>query len=337
MEQLTYRFSLDTHKNGIQRVLQGFETGDSKARAVEITLVENSETYELTNNITAMLYIEGIDIPRACDIEDNKISYVFQNEDITSEGNYECQVKIIETSVHGAERVIMAPRFSIEAWESNADDTPAEESDAFTALENAISKAIAAYNARITSFEFSDDFSLTVIYGLAEDGMQIVYTTDIFKNAVSQMQPTIEVGNVTEGDEVSVVNSGTATNVVLDFTLAKGTPGPAGETGPAGPPGAEGVSVQHGEFFEEGIKLIIDLDENYPASGGGEGGGLTPADVEKITADYIEAHKDELKGDRGPKGEQGNDGSDYVITTADYDAIADVVIRRLPQAESEAY
>ena len=334
MEKFIYRFTLDAHKNGIQKTLQGFETKEGFGREIEVSLVENSKTYNISDNVVALLYIEGDSQPKKCEIEEDKITYVFLPGEITTEGTYNCQIKLIEISANGAESVLLAPRFAIEAWATLADDYGAIHSSGFNALEDAIAKAEATFKARMTSFEFSDDFILTVKYGLTEEGMQIEYVTDIFTNAIKEMHPTIRVGTVTEGDEVAVENVGTDINAVLNFTLAKGTPGPQG---PQGIPGAEGVAIQHGETRHDGIKLIIDLDEDYPSSGGGEGGGLTPADVEDIVATYVTNHKDELKGDRGPKGEQGNDGSNYEITTADYDAIADVVIRRLPQSESEVY
>lgn len=89
--------------------------------------------------------------------------------------------------------------------------------------------------------------------------------------------------------------------------------------------------------------------------------------IDTEVASYVEEHKSELKGDKGDagsagangiscthswsgttltvtsasgtssadlKGAKGDDGDDYVITSADYDAIATVVLNRLPSAES---
>ena len=36
MEKIIYRLTLDTHKNGIQKTLQGFETADKIARRIAI-------------------------------------------------------------------------------------------------------------------------------------------------------------------------------------------------------------------------------------------------------------------------------------------------------------
>lgn len=97
------------------------------------------------------------------------------------------------------------------------------------------------------------------------------------------------------------------------------------------------------------------------------------ADIDREVEAYVTAHKDELKGKDGytpvkgkdyfdgedgytpQKGKDyfdgkdgktpvkgvdyfdGKDGKDYVITEADYSAIADVVLEKLPQAESEEF
>ncbi len=60
---------------------------------------------------------------------------------------------------------------------------------------------------------------------------------------------SIEVGTVTTGaagTDVEVVNSGTDTEVVLDFTIPRGATGAAGSTGATGPPGADGEDGNDG-------------------------------------------------------------------------------------------
>lgn len=57
---------------------------------------------------------------------------------------------------------------------------------------------------------------------------------------------TIKVGNVSKGDEASVVNTGTPQNAVLDFVL------PKGDTGPQGPQGVQGVQGIRGAQGPQG-------------------------------------------------------------------------------------
>lgn len=319
MEKLTYRFTLDTHKPGIQRVLQGFETADSLARAIEVTLTEGSESFNFTNNITAMLYIKGIDIPRACEIEDGIISYTFQNADITEEGTHECQIKIIETSIKGAKRVIASPRFEVEAWESHVSDVPAEATDAFTALEMTTAKAVAAYDARITLFEFDENFVLTVKYGVNEDGTQVVYTSDVFKNAIERIQPTITIGNVYDSNEVKVVNRGTVTDLILDFYLKRGERGFTGMTGPKGDTGAQGPT---GRTATVTVGTVTDGDH---------------ASIINVGTDNDAVFNIVLpRGERGPQGDKGADGTSFTIKGL-YATFSDLIAAHPTGSAGEAY
>ena len=58
MERITYRITLDAHKNGIQRTLQGFETADNMARRISVNIMSKGDTYEIpSNNVTALIYV----------------------------------------------------------------------------------------------------------------------------------------------------------------------------------------------------------------------------------------------------------------------------------------
>lgn len=319
MEKLIYRFSLDAHKNGVQKTLQGFETSDSYIRGIEVSLTENSESFDLGNNVTAMLYIEGQDIPRACEIEDGKITYTFQASDITAEGSYNCQLKVIATSVKGAEKVLVSPRFAIEAWESMTNDSIAEATDVFTALEIAVAKADATYKARMTSFAFDDDFVLTVKYGLTEDGYQVVYVTDIFTRAIASIQPTVEVGNTYESNEMKVVNTGTNTNMVLDFFLKRGERGFTGVKGDKGDKGDIGPigrtsTINIGNVTEGSIPSVINVGTDTDA-------------IFDITLP---------KGDKGDKGDKGADGTSFTIKGL-FATYADLISAHPTGADGDAY
>jgi len=132
----------------------------------------------------------------------------------------------------------------------------------------------------------------------------------------------------------------------------------------------DGVVVSETEPVEKKATLWINPNENFGTGGGGDvyidptltkagwaadakvvgdrltgintslSQKVTQAECETTVQNYVTTHKAELKGDKGDKGDKGADGtngSDYVITSADYDAIANVVIGKLPMAESEEY
>lgn len=159
MERIKYRITLDTHRTGIQRTLQGFETADKMARSIAINLVAGGDSYEIpTDNIVAMMYVVTPNAAEpsinACSIEDNTV--IYDVLPIVEEGITEMQLKIIETGIDGAKKVLASPRFAVEVTEGIADDDDAEQSTTFTALEDAIAKANGVYNARLTKVEIDE-------------------------------------------------------------------------------------------------------------------------------------------------------------------------------------
>lgn len=83
---------------------------------------------------------------------------------------------------------------------------------------------------------------------------------------------TVAVGTVTSGETASVVNSGTATDIVLDFVIPKGDKGDTGEQGPVGPEGPVGPQ---GPVGPEGP-----VGPQGPAGPAGEGGTANYEDLQ---------------------------------------------------------
>ena len=167
MERITYRITLDTHKNGIQRTLQGFETADNMARRIAVNLVAGSDTYEIPlDHVVAMVYVTTPSATEPsineCIIEDNTI--IYDVLPIVEEGITEMQIKLIETRANGAKSVLLAPRFAVEVAESGSDDSGAEQTTTFTSLENAIAQAKEVYNSRLIRVEITEDCTFRAYY-----------------------------------------------------------------------------------------------------------------------------------------------------------------------------
>lgn len=182
MERIVYRITLDTYKTGIQRTLQGFETADNMSRRISIGLVAGSDTYEIpSDHVTAMIYVTTPNSTEPsineCVIEDNTI--IYDVPPIVTEGITEMQVKLIETRLDGARSVLVSPRFAVEVIASGTDDDGAVQTTTFTALEDALAKAKAVYDARMVRFEITEDCHIIVIYA---DGT--VYENDFFHEAM---------------------------------------------------------------------------------------------------------------------------------------------------------
>lgn len=228
MERITYRITLDAHKTGIQRTLQGFETGDKMSRRIAMNLVASGDTFEIPfDHVTAMMYVTQPDAKEpsinACTIEDNTIIYDILPTDIATEGITEMQFKIIEGRPDGARKVLLSPRFALEVSASNADDESVEQTTTFTALEDAVAKAKSVYDHRLMSIEMRADYALVVTYA---DGT--IYESDALKyafeygdgiiiNAESMLRKTTEQANLAKSYAVG----GTGTRAGEDTDNAK--------------------------------------------------------------------------------------------------------------------
>ena len=184
MERIVYRITLDAHKNGIQRTLQGFETGNNMSRQIAINLTASGDSYDLPlDHVVAMMYVVTPSATEPsinnCVIDGNTILYDVHPTDIAEEGMVEMQLKLVNTRMDGARSVLVSPRFALEVTESNASDEGAEKTTTFTALEDAISRANEVYNSRITRVEIAVDGMFLVHYA---DGN--VYENDFFKRVL---------------------------------------------------------------------------------------------------------------------------------------------------------
>lgn len=184
MERIVYRITLDAHRNGIQRTLQGFETSDKMSRRIAVNIMASGNTFGIpTGNVVTMMYVTTPEATEPsineCAIEGNTI--VYDVLPIVEEGLTEMQLKLIETGIEGAKSVLMSARFAVEVTKSNADDSSAEQSVTFTALEHAIARADAVYNARLERIELDKDCTFRAYYA---DGS--VYENDSISNALNK-------------------------------------------------------------------------------------------------------------------------------------------------------
>lgn len=169
MEQITYRITLDTHRNGIQRTLQGFETADNMSRRIAVNLVAGSDTFEIPlDHVVAVMYVTPPDTTEPsvneCTIENNTVIYDVLPADIAVEGITEMQLKLIAGDTVGAKSVLVAPKFALEVSQSNASDDGAEQGATFTALENAIISSKAVYNSRLVRVEVDSECMFRAFY-----------------------------------------------------------------------------------------------------------------------------------------------------------------------------
>ena len=122
---------------------------------------------------------------------------------------------------------------------------------------------------------------------------------------------TIQVGQVTVGDSVSVTNSGTESAAVFDFTIPQGAPGKDGTPGKDGAPGADGAPGKEGPPGEAagfGTPVVTVDGTSGTPSATVEASG---PDTAKVFTFHFSGLKgaDGAPGQAGAPGEQGEPGA----------------------------
>lgn len=158
MEQIIYRLTLETHKGGIQKTLQGFKTEDKLSRKLCLYITDDGKPYEIPEDVMALVYIKpyGSSEPsiEEATINENCIEYTVMP--ITVEGIADVQVKLIETDTEGAKSVLMSASFALEVENDGMSDADAEQQPVFTALEQAVARAKETYDSRLLRVEFDE-------------------------------------------------------------------------------------------------------------------------------------------------------------------------------------
>lgn len=189
MERITYRKTLDVHKNGVQFILQGFDTADNMSRVVEISLMASGDTIDFpSERLVAMMYVTTPNATEPsineCTIKDNKV--VYDVLPIVEEGITYMQLKLIGTSPEGATSVLATPKFAVEVSKSSTSDEGAEQTTTFTALEDAVAKAKGVYDERLLRVEVTETCIFKAYYA---DGT--VYETDALKECLLHGNATL--------------------------------------------------------------------------------------------------------------------------------------------------
>lgn len=79
---------------------------------------------------------------------------------------------------------------------------------------------------------------------------------------------TVRVGTVTQGSVANVINSGTESDLVLDFTIPKGDKGDTGAMGPAGPAGSNGSNGEAATIIPGTVTMLGYNEQPYVTNSG---------------------------------------------------------------------
>lgn len=222
MEKITYRKTLDVHKNGTQFLLQGFENADNLSRVVEISLMQSGDTVDFpTENVSAWMYVyipgeeDNPDI-QECKLDGNKI--VYEVPKISKAGITTMKLKIIETDINGIRSVLASPSFGVEVSESNMGDDGEGVREKFTGIETLIAEAKKAYDERIVRIDLDEDGIFRAYY--ADD--RIVYESDALRNIYSNEANALYYKQLAEAFAEKAKASAERSEEVLDEVVKHG-------------------------------------------------------------------------------------------------------------------
>lgn len=136
----------------------------------------------------------------------------------------------------------------------------------------------------------------------------------------SAYSPQVDVSEIEGGHEVAITYkapSGLTTDTFDVMDGEDGLQGPKGDTGPRGEPGVKGDKGDKGDTGATGPQ--------GPKGDKGDTGATGATGPQGPKGDTGATGPQGPQGIQGPQGEQGPAGEDYVITQADYAAIAEVV------------
>lgn len=248
MNQSNYWISLDINKIHSQLTLslkQG-ETG----RKIHISLTEDGRPYQISEGCYAYLQARKNDsvnpMSHSCTVENNKIVYSVQPETTSTIGRVDCE--IVLCSADG--QMIISASFSINIYHT----VYTEIEEANEAEKTVLSTLIASVQSKLEDGEFDAGFGeMNVTTTTGEEGTEasvkvtpdenssnkaknfnfefVIPKGDRGEQGIQGIQgekgdfATVKIGTVTTGKpntKAVVVNSGTPSEAVLDFTLPIG-------------------------------------------------------------------------------------------------------------------
>lgn len=296
---------LNIRKGGTQAEIR-LVSGDSDSRTVEISLVADGRPVDITE-LDALIHVlgesgKGND---EClkDEENNRFVYTFPRGCFPEAGEYKCELKVLSTSLEGAQAVLYTPKFCVVAdralFEAESDENVPEST--FTDLENLFSSTVAARKAAndaATEAQEAAEEAQNQAKSAFSAASSAMGAANIASTVAQSIERKAENGDFNGKDGMDARHEWNGT--VLTITSANGTSssdlkGEKGETGGKGERGEDGgyYSPRIVQSEEEVFYFVFDgSDQNMPT---------IPSKRVVLPV-----------GPQGPQGPQGEPGKDAV-------------------------
>ena len=155
MEHVEHRIKLDLMKAGLQGQVI-VKKADSDSRKINIFLSSAAGPYNMKDITSAILRAEKPDgkvMFNSCTVCEDRLEYIITTQTIAATGTVTCEITLMSSSG----QVLVTPQFEIIVADIIYSDTEIESTNEYTALEEAIKKAVALKDGTTFTPSVSDE------------------------------------------------------------------------------------------------------------------------------------------------------------------------------------
>ena len=155
MEHVEHRIKLDLMKAGLQGQVI-VKKADSDSRKINIFLSSAAGPYNMKDITSAILRAEKPDgkvMFNSCTVCEDRLEYIITTQTIAATGTVTCEITLMSSSG----QVLVTPQFEIIVADIIYSDTEIESTNEYTALEEAIKRAVALKDGTTFTPSVSDE------------------------------------------------------------------------------------------------------------------------------------------------------------------------------------
>lgn len=261
--------------------------GETGARRIAVRLVSGAVPYNAGAGVSAQLYAkkpDGTTLYNAASVEGSTVWIDLTSQITATAGTVRCALSLVDAD----ENLLHSPEFSLTVEDCVYDGEAVESEDEFTALTTALAGVTALQSVWTNAAASAQDGeTANAAVTVGEDGVSFQFT--IPKGDKGDAGVSLTVGTTTTGEagsDASVVNTGTASDPVLCFTLPRGAQGETGAQGQQGVQGATGPQGAQGVQGEKGDPGDVSTVNGVSPNAQGNV-TLTPGDIGAAHADVF--------------------------------------------------
>lgn len=265
MQKLEHSIILDLLRGGVQDSIE-VKKGEVGSRRIIACLVNGSRPYYPDENITVQLRAlkpDGTELYNGAVIDGAVATIDITSQIVSAAGTVECQLSFTDEE----NNLLFSPRFDIIVEECLYSDSAIESTNEYSVLTEAIT-SIGALETKWSTATATAQSGKSAAAEVTVTGEGVSFDFTLPKGEKGDAGVSVSVGTTETGEagtQVSVTNSGTASDAVLNFIIPRGAQGIQGVQGIKGEKGERGEQGIQGKKGDPGKVQSVDgivADEN---------------------------------------------------------------------------